>query len=148
MLPLLCEPPCKIPNSVDNLALKASDPLGPCYVCLVAQSSPALCNPVDSIAHQSPLSLESSKQEYWSRLLFATPGDLPSPRIKPMPPASPALARGYFHYAAWETPWGPIGGFFLLFFRSFLQTILKVHFFYNLRWPFLTYRLVFTLLKY
>ena len=60
-----------------------------------AQSSPALCNPMDSVAHQSPLSMEFSNQEFWSRLLFPTPGNLPNPGIKPMSPASPALARGY-----------------------------------------------------
>ena len=30
-------------------------------------------------------------QEYWSGLPFPPPGDLPDPRIEPMPPVSPAL---------------------------------------------------------
>ena len=30
-------------------------------------------------------------QEYWNGLLFASPGDLPNPRIEPMSPVSPAL---------------------------------------------------------
>ena len=30
-----------------------------------------------TIAHQTPLSMESSMQEYWSGLPFASPGDLP-----------------------------------------------------------------------
>ena len=37
-----------------------------------------------TIARQSPLSLGFSRQEYWSGLPFASPGDLPDPRIEPM----------------------------------------------------------------
>ena len=33
-------------------------------------------------AHQTPLSMEFSRQEYWSGLPFPTPGDLPDPGIK------------------------------------------------------------------
>ena len=35
-----------------------------------------------TVACQTPLSMEFSRQEYWSRLLFPTPGDLPVPGIK------------------------------------------------------------------
>ena len=45
---------------------------------LVTQSCSALCSPVD-IAHQSPLSTGSSRQEYWSGLPFPSPGYLPDP---------------------------------------------------------------------
>ena len=31
------------------------------------------------IAHEAPLSIELSRQEYWSGLPFPTPGDLPDP---------------------------------------------------------------------
>ena len=37
-------------------------------------------------AHQAPLSMEFSRQEYWNGLPFASPGDLPDPRIKPRSP--------------------------------------------------------------
>ena len=37
-----------------------------------------------TVASQAPLSMESSRQEYWSRLPFPTPGDLPDPRIEPV----------------------------------------------------------------
>ena len=47
-------------------------------------------------ACQAPLSLEFSRQEYWSGLPFPTPGDLPNPGIKPASLASPALAGGFF----------------------------------------------------
>ena len=35
------------------------------------------------IAHQAPLSMASSRQEYWSGMTFPTPGDLPDPGIRP-----------------------------------------------------------------
>jgi len=40
--------------------------------------------------------VEFSRQEYWSRLPFPPPGDLPNPEIKPMSPESLALASGFF----------------------------------------------------
>ena len=39
------------------------------------------------------------KQEYWSRLPFAPPGDLPNPGKEPRSPASPALADVFFTIA-------------------------------------------------
>ena len=47
-------------------------------------------------APQAPLSMEFSREEYWSGLTFPTPGDLPSPGIKPAAPVSPSLAGGFF----------------------------------------------------
>ena len=44
-----------------------------------------------TVAHQAPLSIGFSKQEYWSGLPFLPPGDLPNPEIEPTSPASPAL---------------------------------------------------------
>ena len=38
-------------------------------------------------ARQAPLSMEFSRQEYWSGLPFPSPGHLPDPRIKPRAPA-------------------------------------------------------------
>ena len=42
-------------------------------------------------AHQAPLSLGFSRQEYWSGLPCPPPGDLPNPGIEPTSPASSAL---------------------------------------------------------
>ena len=39
------------------------------------------------IAHQASLSMEFSRQEYWSGLPFPSLGDLPNPEIKPGSPA-------------------------------------------------------------
>ena len=50
---------------------------------LVTQSCLTLCDPMDCVAHQGPLSMEFSRQEYWSGLPFPSPGDLPHPGIKP-----------------------------------------------------------------
>jgi len=36
-----------------------------------------------TVAHQAPLSMGFSRQEYWSGLPFPSPGDLPDPGIKP-----------------------------------------------------------------
>ena len=36
-----------------------------------------------TVASQAPLSMEFSRQEYWSVLPFCSPGDLPDPGIKP-----------------------------------------------------------------
>ena len=42
-------------------------------------------------AHQAPLSIGFSGQEYWSGVLFPSPGYLSNPGIKPTSPAAPAL---------------------------------------------------------
>ena len=49
-----------------------------------------------TVAHQTPLSMGFSRQEYWSGLPFPTPGDLPNPGTEPSSPASPALAGRFF----------------------------------------------------
>ena len=49
-----------------------------------------------TVAHQAPLPMGFSRQEYWSGLPFPPPGNLPNPGIKPKSPASPALAGRFF----------------------------------------------------
>ena len=39
-----------------------------------------------TLAHQAPLSLGFSRQEYWSGLTFPSPGDRPDQGIKPRSP--------------------------------------------------------------
>ena len=41
--------------------------------------------------------MEFFRQEYWSKLLFPTPGYLPDPETEPASLASPALADGFFN---------------------------------------------------
>ena len=56
-------------------------------VCVwVSQSCPTLATRW-TIAHRAPLSMEFSRQEYWSRLPFLSPGDLPNPGIEAGSPA-------------------------------------------------------------
>ena len=45
-----------------------------------------------TVAHQAPLSMGFSRQEYCSGLSFPSPGDLPDPGIKPRSPALEADA--------------------------------------------------------
>ena len=40
-----------------------------------------------TIAHQAPLSMGFSRQEYWSGVSFPFPGDLPDSEVKPRSPA-------------------------------------------------------------
>ena len=47
-------------------------------LCLCAQLRLNLCDLMDCIAYQAPLSVEFSRQEYWSGLPFLTPGDFPT----------------------------------------------------------------------
>ena len=45
-----------------------------------------------TVAHQAPLSMKFSRQEYWSGLSLPIPEDLPNPRIKLTSPTSPVSA--------------------------------------------------------
>ena len=46
-----------------------------------------------TVAHQAPLSRGFPRQEYWSGLLFHSPGDIPNPGMESV---SPALAGEFF----------------------------------------------------
>ena len=45
-----------------------------------------------TVAHQAPLSMEFPRQEYWSGLLFPSPGNLPDPGFEPLCPALQAAS--------------------------------------------------------
>ena len=47
-------------------------------------------------AHQAPLSMGFSRQEYWSGVPCPPPGDLPDLKIELVSLMSPALAGGFF----------------------------------------------------
>ena len=56
-----------------------------------------------TVALQGPLSIEFSRQEYWSGLPFPPSEDLPNPGIEPVSLLSPAVAGGFFTTnASWE----------------------------------------------
>ena len=46
-------------------------------LCSCAQLCLTLCDPMDCVAHQAPLSMRFSRHEYWRRLPYSPPGDLP-----------------------------------------------------------------------
>ena len=62
---------------------------------MYAQLYLTLSDPMDC-AHAAPLSMGFPRLEYWSGLPFFPPGGLPNPEIKPVAPASPALAGRFF----------------------------------------------------
>ena len=56
-----------------------------------------------TVAHQAPLSMGFSRQEYCSGVPFPPSEDLPNPGIEPVSLVSPALAGGFFTTGAtWE----------------------------------------------
>ena len=64
---------------------------------VVTQSYLTLCDPTEgsppdsfvhgTVVHKAPLSMEFSRQEYWSGLPFPSPGNDPDPGIEPGSPA-------------------------------------------------------------
>ena len=54
-----------------------------CVFVSVAQSGPTLCIPTDCIARQASLSMEFSRQEYWSGLPFLLQRNFPTQGLNP-----------------------------------------------------------------
>ena len=75
---------CRIwnPHQVEELTCMCSQALDLRLCVLVTQSCPTLCELL-SCSCQGALSMEFSRQEYWSGLPFPSPGDFLSPGIKP-----------------------------------------------------------------
>ena len=108
--PLDCPFPCSI--GIFNFTSLESGSSFPSYafpsLCPCSQSCLTLCGPM-TVACQAPLSMEFSRQEYWSGLPCPTPGDLPDPGIKPMSLSSPALVGGFFTTVLPGKPLSPLG---------------------------------------
>ena len=70
-----------------------------------------LCETVWTVAHQAPLSMGFSRQEYWSGLPCPPPGDLPEPGVELRSLVS-SLAGGFFtisvtwkpNHREWDLP--------------------------------------------
>ena len=71
-------------------------------ICKHVQSCPTLCHHVKLQACQAPLSMEFSRQEYWSGLLSPFLGDLPDPGIEPMSLVPHALQMDSLLLSHWE----------------------------------------------
>ena len=56
-----------------------------CTFCVICSVVPDCATPWTE-AHLNPPTTEFSREEYWSGLLFPSPGDLPDPGIKPVSP--------------------------------------------------------------
>ena len=54
-----------------------------CVCCVLSCFSRVqLCATPWTVAHQAPLSMGFSRQEYWSGFSYSSPGDLPDPGFK------------------------------------------------------------------
>ena len=74
-----------------------------------------------TVAHQDPLSMELSRQEYWSGLPFPMPEDLPDTGLEPASPVSPALAGKFFtHSSTWDAP-----SFIIISLKKFMMQFLQ-----------------------
>ena len=67
-----------------------------------------------TVALQAPLSVGLPRQEYWSRLPFPLPEDLPDLGIEPASLVSPALAHGFFTIVTSGNP-APTASFYPIF---------------------------------
>ena len=56
---------------------------GTCVCAKSLQLCPTLCDPMDRVARQAPLSMRFCRQEYWSGLPCPPSGDLPNPGTEP-----------------------------------------------------------------
>ena len=69
----------------------------PCFICV------QLFATLWTVVHQASLSMEFSRQEYWSGLPYPPPGDLPDPGMEPAPLMTPALVGVFFTTSStWE----------------------------------------------
>ena len=75
-------------------------------VCVLSCLSPVQLHVMLwTVAHQVPLSIGFSRQEYWSGLPCPSPGELPDPGMEPASPMSPAfLGRFFTTSTTWEAP--------------------------------------------
>ena len=80
-----------VPSSKRQICLPSPHSSSPdsasfrCCCCLVSHVQ--LFVTAKAVARQAPLSMGFHRREYWSRLPFPSPGDLPDPGIEPAAPA-------------------------------------------------------------
>ena len=118
------------PFSVPKSPVSCTFPL----LCLHAQS---LCRvqlfaTLWTVAHQAPLSMEFSSQEYWSLLSFPPPGDPPNPEIKSTSLGIPTWAGRFFT----PEPPGRPSFYFLLEPKSF-GILNQFQFILPMKYPFI-----------
>ena len=69
-----------------------------CVCAKLLQLCSTLCDLMDCVAHQAPLSMGFFRQESWSGLLCPPPGDLPNPGIKPASLTSICIGRRVLYH--------------------------------------------------
>ena len=115
---ILCGPSvhCSLPQSLSVTDLFTVS-VCTCMCSVVAKS---LRPHGQSLRPQALLSMEISRQEYWSELPFPSPGALPDPGVKPASLIYPALAGTFF-------PTSAICGFYLfqnvVLLESYIQCV-------------------------
>ena len=105
------QPPIVAPRRLWVPKLSDFDPCWSDYTIKVKvkviQSCLTLCDPSWTVAHQAPLSMEFSRQEYWSGLPCLLLGDFPNPGIEPRSPTlqadsllsqPPGLQNGVYQF--------------------------------------------------
>ena len=74
------------------------------FVCVCVLSCVQLYVTSGTVDCQAPLSMEFSRQKYWTGLPLPPPGDLPNPGTEPMSLMSSAFAVQFLTTSAtWET---------------------------------------------
>ena len=72
------------------------------YVCVCSVVSDSLQS---HVACQPPLSVEFSRQKYWSGLPFPPPGDISHPGIELVSVVSCIIRQILYCWASWEAQW-------------------------------------------
>ena len=92
----LCEVVVEVQQSLKQFPFVEC--LVPCYLHTIKQQCSVVSDSYQpwTVAHEAPLSVALSWQEYCSGLPFPPPGDLPDPGFKPTTLVSPALAGRFF----------------------------------------------------
>ena len=107
---------------LDHVFLQIQTQEWDCRVmCLLSRFSHAwLFGTIWTVAHQAPLSMGFSRQQYWNGLPCPPPGDLSNPGIEPGSLKSHALAARFFTTSpTWEALAGSYGSSSFSFLRSF-----------------------------
>ena len=90
-------------NYLTNMFQEVTENICVCvYVCSVAQPCLSLCNSMDCSPPGSSVhgTVGFSKQEYWSKLPFPPPEDLPNLGMEAASLVSPALSGRFFTTSA------------------------------------------------
>ena len=96
-----------------------------CFSCVRLFAAPWIA------AHQASLSMEFSRQEYWSGLPFLSPGDLPNPGIKPR---SSTLQADYLPFEPGKHTREVPKAYFIYLFISFFPKHILDNIFTSLLW--------------